>query len=184
MDTLSELKTLKEGYELAQKRLSDYSSGTLQQINIPICSVAFIQGTLTNPNEVFICLSPELTLKSDHESTAFIISKKLAGNPYLDLTAEIKQLSPQDPEPIEKLFEKLKILEHQENLTPCLGEIQEKPDLSKPEKPQEDKKKEEKKDKEQHVKEKEEEEKKTSANIPPPAKLSKFKQEMQAKKHS
>lgn len=170
MDSLSELNKLKEGYEQAQKRLSDYSSGTSHQINIPICSVAFIQGTLTNPNEVFICLSPELTLKSDHQAASFIISKKLTGNLHLDLNAEIKQLSPQDPEPVEKLFEKLKILEQQENLTPCLGEIQEKPDTNKPKIPK--------------VKEKEEEEEKTSAIIPPPAKLSKFKQEMQAKKHS
>lgn len=80
MDTLSELKKLKEGYESAQKRLNDYASGNSRQINIPICSVAFIQGSLKNPNEVFICLSPELTLKSDLQGSTTIISKKLAGN--------------------------------------------------------------------------------------------------------
>lgn len=157
MDTLTELKKLKEGYESAQKRLNDYSSGLKHQINIPICSVAFIQGSLKNPNEVFICLSPELTLKSDLQGSTAIISKKLAG-----LNSEISQLEPKAPEPVEKVFEKLKILEEQEKLTPCLGEIVEKTEQIT-------------------VKPVLEEHKSPAANTPAP-KLSKFKQEMQSRK--
>ena len=122
MDTLVELENLKKSYETAKVLLDKYNSDPHASINIPISSVGFIQGKLKNPDEIFIYLSPELTLKSNLQGSQKIIEEKLAG-----LEKSIKELQPPDKEPIEKIFEKLKLLEEQENNSSFIGPVAEKP---------------------------------------------------------
>jgi hypothetical protein len=126
MDTLTELQRLKQGYQSALSLLKKYNSDPSSTINIPITSVAFVQGKLKNPNSIFIYLSPELTLKSDLQGCETIINQKLSGTFHSGLEKSIQDLQPPEQQPIEKLFEKLKILEEQENSTLCLGSIVEK----------------------------------------------------------
>ena len=164
MDTLAELENLKKSYETAKVLLEKYNSDPHANINIPISSVGFIQGKLKNPDEIFIYLSPELTLKSNLQGSQKIIEEKLAG-----LERSIKELQPPEKEPIEKIFEKLKLLEEQENNTVCVGPVAVKPFVPNTSSiPQ--------------VVEKSPTDTQKIEEIKAPARVSRFKQEMQSKK--
>lgn len=80
MENIEELEKLKGMYEGALNRLQEYSISENKAINMPISSVGFIQGRLINTKEVFVCISPELTLKTTTQACRDMISRKIAGN--------------------------------------------------------------------------------------------------------
>jgi prefoldin subunit 5 len=80
MGTHDDLLKIKHMYQNTLQKLKEYSGCNDKEVNVPINSVGFIKGKLVNTDQIIVCMSPELYIKTDLSASETIINNKLQGN--------------------------------------------------------------------------------------------------------